>query len=356
MSIIITREGRDARKIEPISIPKEDYLQQYIQTNPESLPMEDIQEDLRLLVAAREFPVASGSIDILGIDQDGNLYIIETKLFKNPDKRQVIAQVLDYGASLWSTYQSSGNFHKDLIDHADRSTDQSLVEKVQSQLGLDDSHVELLLESLDLNVSQGSFSFVVLMDRIEDRLKDLIAFVNENSRFTVYGVELKFYRFEEYEIVIPRLYGSEVRKEVAGGSQRRTWNEKSYFEDASSKLDPRAVEAIRKLYSFSRETADRITWGTGITKGSFNPRFDHIGRASLISVFSDGSLSLNFSWLKETEGGRIVAEQLGNGIQTELGIQLPQDYQTSYPQLRPEEWCPKVDKFIGLLKKVTQIK
>lgn len=72
------------------------------------------------MILAREFPTGSGAIDALGVDQDGELYLIETKL------------------------------------------------------------------------EAGSFRFVVLMDRLEPRLKDLIAFINRNCRFDVFGVELDF--------------------------------------------------------------------------------------------------------------------------------------------------------------------
>jgi len=68
--------------------------------NPDILPIEEIKENARLITLVKEFRVDVGSIDILGIDGEGDLYIIETKLYKNPDKRQVLAQVLDYGASL----------------------------------------------------------------------------------------------------------------------------------------------------------------------------------------------------------------------------------------------------------------
>jgi RecB family endonuclease NucS len=54
---------------------------------------------------AREFSTKSGPIDALGVDKDGELYLIETKFYKNPDKRTVVAQVLDYGASLWSNFR-----------------------------------------------------------------------------------------------------------------------------------------------------------------------------------------------------------------------------------------------------------
>ena len=55
-----------------------------------------------LIVAIKEFPVSIGSIDILGFTEDGNIAVVECKLAKNAEiKRQVIAQVLEYGAGLW---------------------------------------------------------------------------------------------------------------------------------------------------------------------------------------------------------------------------------------------------------------
>jgi len=102
MAIIISKNGKDAKKINKSIIDKEDYLQKYIYDNPETVPLYEINENLRICILAREVPTNSGAIDALGIDQDGNIYIIETKLYKNPDKRLVVAQVLDYGASLWN--------------------------------------------------------------------------------------------------------------------------------------------------------------------------------------------------------------------------------------------------------------
>src|SRR3989338_3163994 len=101
MSIIISQNGKDARKIDKSNFEKEDFLQNYINQNPESIPVYEIQEDKRLLVLAREFATESGPIDALAIDKDGDIYLVETKLYKNPDKRTVVAQALDYGASLW---------------------------------------------------------------------------------------------------------------------------------------------------------------------------------------------------------------------------------------------------------------
>ena len=110
MSIIISKEGSNAVKIDKADFKKEGHLQDFIHNNPDSIPLYEIQEDKKLFVAAREFPTESGPIDAIGVDKDGDIYIIETKLFKNPDKRTVIAQVLDYGASLWKHFKDFDEF------------------------------------------------------------------------------------------------------------------------------------------------------------------------------------------------------------------------------------------------------
>ena len=78
MSIIISSNGTKAVRVDRSTFDKEDYLQKYIYDNPESIPLYDIKEDIRLLILAREFPTNSGPIDAIGIDQYGELYIVET--------------------------------------------------------------------------------------------------------------------------------------------------------------------------------------------------------------------------------------------------------------------------------------
>ena len=114
MSIIISSNGKNAVKVEKSSFDKEGYLQKYIYDNPESIPLYEIKEDIRLLILAREFPTNSGPIDAIGIDKYGELYIIETKLYANADKRKVIAQSLDYGAALWKHSNDFSEFLAEL--------------------------------------------------------------------------------------------------------------------------------------------------------------------------------------------------------------------------------------------------
>jgi hypothetical protein len=101
MAIIVSKNGHEARKVERSTFDKEDDLQRYLRDNPEALPVDQIRDGASLVVLAREYPTESGPIDILAADDQGRLCIIETKRYCNPDKRTVVAQVLDYGAALW---------------------------------------------------------------------------------------------------------------------------------------------------------------------------------------------------------------------------------------------------------------
>jgi hypothetical protein len=62
MSIIISQNGKNAKKLDKADFESEDYLQNYIHQNPESIPVYEIEEDKKLLVVAREFPTESGPI------------------------------------------------------------------------------------------------------------------------------------------------------------------------------------------------------------------------------------------------------------------------------------------------------
>jgi len=209
MTIIISRSGRNARVIERSVIEKEEYLQEYIHENPGSIPIYEIKENRKLLVVAREYETVSGPIDALAIDADGDIYIVETKLYRNTDKRKVVAQALDYGASLW---RHSRNFEI-LMERFDNEIEKrfhtSFQEKVTEFFDLDEDGFTGLLDGIQNNLNTGTLRFVIMMDTMDERLKDLIVYINQNSNFDIYGVELDHYEFEEYEIMIPRMFGVE---------------------------------------------------------------------------------------------------------------------------------------------------
>ncbi|MEO1084071.1 MAG: hypothetical protein AAFY88_07500 [Acidobacteriota bacterium] len=347
MSIVVTKAGQVARRVEPGGVQQESDLQDFILDNPEALPLTDIREDLRFVVVAHEFPTASGPVDAVGLDDRGNLYLIETKLYKNPDKRRVLAQVLDYGAALWRHKDDPKPF-KDRLEESARGTLKAdLAERLCSALAIEPDEVDAILREAEKQAEEGSFRFVVLMDYIDDRLRDLIGFINENSRFDVYGIEIQFYRFDGYEVAIPKLHGAEARKEVARGStsSRGRWSEERYFDDASSRLDPTEVEGLRQLYDYAIRHADRVTWGTGVTMGSFSLKYEHIHPTkSVVSVYSNGRIDLNFHWLSEGSAPPPAAVQnLAESLRRLAGWDLPPDHADTFVGIPSSVWARQVD-------------
>jgi hypothetical protein len=269
MAIIVSKKGsQSAQVVNKSDFGLERNLQDYICDHPEAIPV----EEKRLLVVARELQTESGSIDAFAVDKDGDLYIVETKLYRNPDKRTVVAQALDYGASLWR----HANFNE-LLSTLDEAAEKQwripLREKLADFFALEEEGVDSLIESMRRNLSDGTLKFVVLMDRLEDRLKDLITYVNENSEFDIYVVQIELYKYEDYEIVIPKLYGAEAKKDV--GSRRpqgKVWTWDLLKERLLCEYGEQEVTAAQQIIEWGEKNSIKISWSTS-QRGGFIPCF-----------------------------------------------------------------------------------
>lgn len=355
MPIIISQNGTNAVKVDKSSFDKEDQLQQYIYENPESIPLYDIKEDIKLLILARELPTNSGPIDAIGIDQDGTIYVVETKLYKNPDKRLVVSQALDYGAALWKHSTDFNEFILTLNNHSQKKFNLSVNDKVKEFFGLSDEELDLLLSNVKKNLSDGILKFVVLMDKLDSRLRDLILYINQNSQFDIYAVELEYYEHESYEIIIPRIYGSEVKKDInvksSSSSIRMTWSEDMLLRQAQQELSSEKYQIFKKLYDFFKVNADEVRFGTG-QKGSINPIWYSIREKSLVSLYTNGRLSINFGWLINDDRSNLEqVVKLKTDLQ-KLGFDIPEDYEKIRPGYDIEEWGGKIDEIVEILRNI----
>jgi hypothetical protein len=76
------------------------------------------------------------------------------------------------------------------------------MQRIREFFALQDEEVAAFMENVRANLGNGRFKFVVLMDKLHDQLKDLVVFLNQNSRFDVYAVEIEFHRNGEQETLI----------------------------------------------------------------------------------------------------------------------------------------------------------
>ncbi|OGM98130.1 MAG: hypothetical protein A2735_00275 [Candidatus Yanofskybacteria bacterium RIFCSPHIGHO2_01_FULL_41_21] len=352
MALIISQKGKRTQKIDKSDFEKEGNLQSYIHENPESIPVYEIEESKRLFVVAREFKTESGPIDALAIDKDGDIYVVETKLYKNPDKRTVVAQALDYGASLWR-HSDYSEFIKLINEEINKRFKISFEEKVRNFFDIDEEQTGALLEAIRTNLQQGNIKFVILMDDVSDRLKDLIVYINQNSQFDIYAVQMEYYKFESYEIMIPKLFGVEVKKSMtsnSAGSPRRKWDEQGFFEEVKKVFSKSDFELILKFYTFSKESADEIHWGTGVNQSSFSAGFNKLGNRPLFVLLSDGRMKISTEYPKRGA----TKEQISNldHLNLELkkiGLEVnPKSERTVFTL---PEWSSKLDVMIKTIKK-----
>ena len=261
-------------------------MQRFLADLPGIIPVDEITEGAQLLVLVREFGTSAGPIDAIGIDQDGHLYVIEAKLSRNADRRKVVAQALDYGAALWK----AGADPDDVLDRLDRASG-GIRESVRTTFALSDAEVDGVLGRVRENLQSGTFRFVVVMDEIDERLRTLIAYVNQSSTFDLFGVELELYHLADLDVVIPKLHGAEARKPAGASSvNKRVWTEDDFFPALAAKHGPLAERAARSLYAWG-ETMGRIEWQAGKMHGGF----------SVIATVGDAALDL----FKVSEDGRV---------------------------------------------------
>lgn len=352
MSIILTKSGNKTVRLDREMIRDENYLQKYVSENPMVLPLSDIRDDFEMVILAREFPTLSGPIDILAIDDQSRLNIIETKLYRNPDKRLVLAQILDYGASLWSGFEDSEQLVNHIQDITLRQKERSLENLLSEELGLSNEEVPAFLQDIHDTYASDGIRYIVLMDQIDDRLKNLISYINANSAFEVVGVQLDYYRHEDLQLIIPKLYGADRHKKApaATGASRRKWDETTFFKEAEQHLKKEVLDKVKQLYSWSLQNADQIKWGTGSARGSFNPAFKSYGNRSLFSVYTDGELHINFAWHFRENTDPEFVQRFAKNLVNKRVAELPDDFLGKNLILNKSEWMDKVDIFVNSIE------
>jgi len=111
----------------------------------------------------------------------------------------------------------------------------------------------------------------------------------------VYAVECDYYEYEDYQFMIPNLYGAEVKKSVSSGrsSERGHWDEESFFEELKNRTDEGTVSIARELYDFGRENGE-ISFGTGKETGSITLKVysDDDRKITVFTIYTSGRILL----------------------------------------------------------------
>lgn len=194
--LLIGTDGSQHR-LEPIGLTSigaynEAWLQALIHAHPGILPISQIEPSFGVPVAAaREVACGHGYIDNLFVTPAGDIIVVETKLWRNPQaRREVIAQALDYVAALGT------------MDHA---TFEAAIMKAgcaaPSLYGLVADQAEALEEAdffdaIARNLKQGRMMVLALGDGIRQEAESLAGLLQNQmmARFTFALVEIQLYK------------------------------------------------------------------------------------------------------------------------------------------------------------------
>ncbi len=227
---------------------------------------------------------------------------------------------------------------------------------IRSYLEVEEENLEEYLDQVKQNLDKGEFRFVVLMDQVESRLKDLILFMNHNSAFNIYAVELDYYTFDGYHLSIPKLYGAEVKKSVSRTtSGRRKWDEESFFEDLKEKVDESIYFKIERLYENTKNLGE-ISFGTGVVDGSITLRVKSKNdiNVSVYTIWSNGSARLfSGSGIDPLEKRRNLVESYIQDLREENPKLPPYDKKTWKVNLGDVD-ADQIDDFIQFYRDVVK--
>ncbi len=247
----------------------EQFLHNAIANHASVLPSSELGLGTLATIAC-ELGTTAGFIDMLAVDQYGKLAIVEFKKgSENPDSRSVVAQLLDYGASLW------GMSYPELESKASQGAPGfggSLAEHVSRSLGDPSEFDERAFRSgVEASMAAGSFVFFYVARDLEPRAIRIMKYITESARMTFAGVEVDHYRSEEHNaVLIPRLVFSPTW--VDSGTEAEP------SEPVSSRLE-RAIPAARQFKERIDEYATRNSLQTKQAKKSYVYSSGHGGKA-----------------------------------------------------------------------------
>lgn len=205
----------------PNDLKDEAWLQELLYSHPELLPVEAF-DDLYApaIPIGREVPTGRGPIDNLYVSPTGGLTILESKLWRNPEKhRTVVAQILDYAKEVaaWDYDRLCG-----AVLAASRKRGEteaaSLEQKVAPVLLRQETALHEFQEGVAACLARAKFLLLIVGDRISPNIALLSDAIQSapGLHFTLGLVEMQLYELAADSdwpiLVVPEVLGRTVER------------------------------------------------------------------------------------------------------------------------------------------------
>lgn len=342
-------------------------LQTILELNPDLLPGDQINpsDPRHWLVVKREMPVPDPgtgdnrwSIDFFFVDQDAMPTFIECKRYLDTRaKREVVGQMLEYAANghyYWSKEQIRA-----YAEQAAEKNGVSLEDEIRRLRPEESESIDAFFQQVQDNLREGQVRLIFFMEASPPELRSVVDFLNKQmERSEVLLVEARQYERAGVKIVTPILFGyteeaRQVKRTVSISSgQKRKWDKESFFSDAKERLSENHVAAIRKVFDKCQQLRCELSWGTGKLAGSFSAKWPHLGIYSLLSVFSDGKITISYGNFNKTPEELQIITFLKQALTQHVGLAAPDDYEKRYPNYQIDDWFQKSDSLLVALDSV----
>ena len=188
----------------------ERWLQEQIHRHPSCLPMDQIEPGIgRLIPVCMELPLSVGPVDNLLLTPEGNVVMVEVKLWSNPEaRRKVVAQALDYATGLFQLDYDGLQAAVMKGDFGGAARPDRLYDLVDGADGLSE---KIFVDRINHNLREGRIVVLIVGDGIRTDAEALVTGLqaHANFHFTFALVEMPVYVRPQPEshdefIVIPQ--------------------------------------------------------------------------------------------------------------------------------------------------------
>lgn len=266
----LLKDGEEFMVLEESEFEGEIALREALKRNPEAIPVADLELD-DVIVVGRETSLPAGAIDLLLVDAQGQIIIVETKLSRNPElRRTVVAQVLDYGASLWKMAPTIKAFEKLVLHYwqsdfcedtrvKDVNSLRDGVEPIFRELHGEDWDYDAFETVLEDNLANGQHVLLVIASGLMDGLsRDLLQYANICLGLPLYGVEITMFKMGDKELIVPK----GVRHRAGRRQSAPSVTEHVDRDGFLTACTPLAATFFERMLNEAEERGMILYWGT----------------------------------------------------------------------------------------------
>ncbi|MCH8235083.1 MAG: hypothetical protein IIC29_03045, partial [Chloroflexi bacterium] len=252
-------ENGDWQVVHGSKYANEAHLRDLLFHTPSLIPFDQIRGgELGPALILREFWTSAGSSDLVSVHSDGSVAIIECKLATNPEaKRQVLAQVFDYGARFW------GMSYDDFDSRARGQLGNLSLEEAMAELAPEAFDASEFRVGVGRTLEQGSVDLIIAIDEMNPDLARLLDFVEHRSRsaLRVSALEFRYHKAEGTEALITQLANRPAPASSNATRARPTITPERFRDLVLEIEDEEARVAAISMLEFVTASPDGVSWG-----------------------------------------------------------------------------------------------